>query len=438
MKFIKIKKIVLCTLALTTSLFLSCNSFGAAEELNGDYGESTVAPLSSVNNQEPNDSISTATDISSLTYRDAVVGFISSSSDVDFYKYKTTSSQSGKMKMVLSNPSENYNYSVMIYKGSAADVCGKIETSGDKTVLFSVSPNTTYYIKIYSANSKFTATEPYTFTLQHYSAGENLYGKLGWAYPLPSGYTTVSSYQCLKGDYGYTAANEHSGIDLPTGDKNNPNNNPNPNIYNTAKGVVRSAGFSNALGYYVFMSPLLYEPNSVNSSGRFVVRYLHMQNTPNVSAGQTVSRGTVLGNVGNTGTSTGNHLHIDINNIDEGGGPAMRSHPANVINPILFYPNVNFTRLTSEIEIPEENIYESWFYSIETVISNEVDQAEYERFIEMYYGTPNLNIVNFVNYFNYPKELFESIVEEYNLDWYDADIIYSNDEALIAEFFGLN
>lgn len=434
----KLKKIGLGTMSLTASLVLTCNSFGAAAGSNGYYGESAISPLGSVVNQEPNDSFSTATDISSLTYMDAVNGFISSSSDVDFYKYKTTSSQSGKMKLVLTNPSDNHNYGVMIYKGSSADMCGKIETSGNKTILFSVAPNTTYYIKLYSANSKYTATEPYTFTLQHYSASENFYGKLGWAYPLPSEYTTISSYQCLKGDLGYTAAKEHSGIDLPTGWGNN------PKIYNTAKGVVRSSGFSNALGNYVFVSPLLYEPNSVNSSGRFVVRYLHMNSRPSVIPDQTVSRGAVLGNVGSTGaTSTGNHLHIDINNIDEGGGSAMRSYPANVINPMLFYPSVNFkpmtaTAQTNAVRASDECLYDNWFYSIETVISNEVDQNEYDRFIEMYSGTPDLNIVNFVNHFNYPKELFASIVERYNLDWYDADVIYSNDETLIAEFFGLN
>lgn len=85
--------------------------------------------------------------------------------------------------------------------------------------------------------------------------------------------------------------------------------------------------------------------------------------------------------------------------------------------------------------IPVE--FENDYYSIETVISNQVDQDEYKRFIEMYDGTADFNIVNFVKHFNYPKELFASIVEENNLDWLDADVIYSGDEDRIAKFFRL-
>lgn len=80
---------------------------------------------------------------------------------------------------------------------------------------------------------------------------------------------------------------------------------------------------------------------------------------------------------------------------------------------------------------------ENDYYSIDTVISDQVDQDEYKRFIEMYDGTADFNIVNFVKHFNYPKELFASIVEQYDLEWFDADVIYSGDEDRIAKFFRL-
>lgn len=427
MKFCKLKQIGIGTLSLAMGLFFSCSPFAAAE----DGG---IVPLSSVSENEPNNSASTATNINSLTDRDAVIGFISSSSDVDFYKFTTTSSQSGKMKLIFNNPSSNYNYGITIYKSSVStsNMCAEIKAAGDKTVLLSVSPNTTYYIKIDSANSKYTAITPYIFTLRHYSSNENVYGTLGWAYPLPSNYTTIST---RFGDPGYTSDKKpHSGIDLPVDEKDE----GKVAIYNTADGVVKRASENSTMGNFVIINTTCYEPNDKSLSGSLTVRYLHMNEYPSFSSEQAVSKGTILGKVGDSGLSYGAHLHIDINNMETTDGPTMRNNPTHLIDPVLFYPRINFTGLASESLTTEEFLYENDFYSIDTVISNQVDQDEYKLFGEMYRGTADFNIVNFVKHFNYPKELFASIVEQYNLEWYDADVIYSDDEALIAEFFGLD
>ncbi len=67
-------------------------------------------------------------------------------------------------------------------------------------------------------------------------------------------------------------------------------------------GTVTSAGMSGGYGNLVV----------IDHGGGVVTKYAHMQTTPYVSVGQVVPRGHILGPVGNTGTSGGNHLHFEV------------------------------------------------------------------------------------------------------------------------------
>jgi len=85
----------------------------------------------------------------------------------------------------------------------------------------------------------------------------------------------------------------HQGIDIST-EKGQP-------IYATADGVVDSAAYSGDYGNLVVLK---------HAFG-LATRFGHLSKF-NVSPGQDVKRGDIIGYVGSTGRSTGSHLHYEI------------------------------------------------------------------------------------------------------------------------------
>ncbi|NAP01412.1 peptidoglycan DD-metalloendopeptidase family protein, partial [Halomonas sp. MG34] len=62
----------------------------------------------------------------------------------------------------------------------------------------------------------------------------------------------------------------------------------------------------------------------------YTTLYAHLRSI-SVSAGQTVSQGQNIGQTGNSGGSTGPHLHFEVH---EGGWNAAKS---NSVNPMKFF-----------------------------------------------------------------------------------------------------
>ena len=115
-----------------------------------------------------------------------------------------------------------------------------------------------------------------------------------WYWPLPGRYS-LSSLFGGRILYGYY--DNHTGTDIPA-----PGGTP---IYAANDGIVTTVNtnpYASSYGYYCI----------INHGGGYATLYAHQCQVPIVSVGQTVSKGQVIGYVGTTGNSTGNHLHFEL------------------------------------------------------------------------------------------------------------------------------
>ncbi|SDY70496.1 Murein DD-endopeptidase MepM and murein hydrolase activator NlpD, contain LysM domain [Micromonospora pattaloongensis] len=76
-------------------------------------------------------------------------------------------------------------------------------------------------------------------------------------------------------------------------------------IYAAADGTVMRAGWNGGYGNYTCIS-------HGRSGGRWLSTCYAHQSSINVSSGQRVRRGQIIGRVGTTGASTGDHLHFEV------------------------------------------------------------------------------------------------------------------------------
>lgn len=112
-----------------------------------------------------------------------------------------------------------------------------------------------------------------------------------WGWPTNSGYKITSRY-------GWRWGKVHTAIDISGTGKGSP-------IYAASDGVVVTAGDGKgslwSLGKYVI----------IKHSNGYYTEYAHL-NSISVKAGQTVSKGTKIGTMGETGRATGVHLHFAV------------------------------------------------------------------------------------------------------------------------------
>ena len=132
----------------------------------------------------------------------------------------------------------------------------------------------------------------------------------------------LKSYSRISSEYGWrknpvTGVNKlHAGTDFAA-----PGGTP---IYAAASGYVQVAGWSSGCyGNYV----IIYH-GKMSDGNQYSTLYGHMRSVA-TSAGKYVQQGEIIGYVGSTGNSTGNHLHLE---VWKGGSKA------NAVNPRGYIP----------------------------------------------------------------------------------------------------
>lgn len=135
-----------------------------------------------------------------------------------------------------------------------------------------------------------TMTQPTTAA----PGGSNV-DKDGITWLVPCNYRAVTSpFDPNRMHPIYHVQRPHNGVDLGA---------PCPTkIIASRAGVVVAAKYNQSAGYYV----------TIDHLDGYRSTYMHMCKSPSVKVGEVVAAGQVIGCVGSTGASTGNHLHFGI------------------------------------------------------------------------------------------------------------------------------
>ena len=146
--------------------------------------------------------------------------------------------------------------------------------------------------------------------LNQIAALENNVTTGSWYWPLPGRYK-ISSLFGNRADPFTGKRDNHTGTDIPA-----PAGTP---IYAAQAGVVTTVNTNHrasTYGYYCTIS---------HGSG-YTTLYAHQCQVPIVQEGQTVAKGQIIGYVGTTGRSTGNHLHFELR-VNGVRGDVLRLYP---------------------------------------------------------------------------------------------------------------
>lgn len=150
------------------------------------------------------------------------------------------------------------------------------------------------------------------------------------------------------------ASTWHKGIDIAIGE--------GTPVYAAADGIVVTAGEVSGGGKCV----------SIQTEDGYTFSYMHLSEIA-VSVGLNVTVGTYLGKTGNTGTSTGPHLHYQIEAPDGVGTKANNGKwyvdPINYINGNMDPPADDGSQPGTPADLPNTSNYEQYWFNAQNVKS---------------------------------------------------------------------
>ena len=99
----------------------------------------------------------------------------------------------------------------------------------------------------------------------------------------------------------------HRGLDIATSGSKP--------VYSMLDGIVHSLGFDNSQGNWIIIK----DDNPQSPTFGYATLYMHLAQAPNVSQGDRVVKGQKVGDEGTTGSSTGIHLHVEMQDLNRWG-----------------------------------------------------------------------------------------------------------------------
>ncbi|WP_404459565.1 murein hydrolase activator EnvC family protein [Sutcliffiella horikoshii] len=137
--------------------------------------------------------------------------------------------------------------------------------------------------------------------------------------PVSSGSWTRPTTGSVTSGFGTRWGSQHYGIDIGKNGRSG-----NVPVVAAGSGTVFQAYYSSSYGNVVFITHYI-------DGQTWTTVYAHLESL-GVSAGQSVSKGQFIGNMGNTGFSTGPHLHFELHKGSWNGSKSNAVNPASYIN----------------------------------------------------------------------------------------------------------
>ena len=168
---------------------------------------------------------------------------------------------------------------------------GKLETDLDEALY-----------KEYLATMTTAPTKPTYSGGSDGSGGKVTIDTSGISWVIPCSYRYISSAYGWRIHPVYGYKKFHHGVDMAAPCKMKKDGTTDSPVYATRSGVVTIAGWSDSAGWYV----------KVDHLDGFSSAYMHLCCRPFVKVGDVVAAGQILGCIGSTGVSTGDHLHFSL------------------------------------------------------------------------------------------------------------------------------